>query len=795
MSVAEAHAVPAAGASSPATLTVALRPHQQQAFDAAAAHLDAGPRVTVVLPCGTGKTLLGQRLADRQTAERRDPILVVVPTVALLAQTMKSWIQHSTHRLAAFVFCHDTTVGAADVAVPVSTSPAALADWVTRTQHGQDGPQPVVFATYQSSPRIAEAHRDHALPVWGAAVADEAHCCAGQCEAAFATVVDNEKVPARSRIFLTATPRIRTDTSAPAFCMDDPTSFGPIVAPLSVRAAIDAQLLSDYIVAVVAVTDDDVRAAITNPASAITVNGDPRSAEHVAIQLAVAAAARTYQLRRMMVFHNSVAGSKHFTASLPGVLDGRGPAGELTAVHVDGSTPAVQRAAHLELLAEPGPGRWTVLSNVRCLGQGVDVPALDGVVFAGPRTSALDITQCVGRALRTNPDRPDPAVVVLPVFVDAAGDLDEQVASSRWRHVYRTLLALADHDSELAGELARRSTATGGRSTCGGDAGGHLVVLGADGTFNFDELHHALQLRALRLLTPRWDHGFAELQAYVERHGDARVPYNHLTAARFALGSWVRGNRRRRRELTHEQVAKLESLAGWTWNLHETLWWEGFARLRDYIATHGHARIHSGYREPDGFALHQWACAQRAEIAAGRLPADREEALRSLELFSLRPSDSRWDAGIDALAAFVEAEGHASPIQGYISPGGFRLGLWVHNVRRRRATLDADQIREVEAFPGWSWDPQESLWRKGIAELAAYKSRYGHVQVPRSYISASGAQLGRWLDNQRTALRARRLTAARRQALDAVDPHWFTPPTGPALLGAPRDPTQLSEAS
>jgi superfamily II DNA or RNA helicase len=772
---------------------MALRPHQQQAFDAAIAYLDTGPRVTVVLPCGTGKTLLGQRLADRQTAQRRDAILVVVPTVALLAQTLKAWTRHSTHGLAAFVFCHDTTLGAGDVAVPVSTSPAALADWVARTQRGPAGPQPVVFATYQSSPRVAAAHRDHALGVWGAIVADEAHCCAGQFEAAFATVVDNDKVPAHSRIFLTATPRVRTDTSGPAFCMDDPTSFGPIVAPLSVRAAIDAQLLSDYIVTVIAVTDDDVRAAITNPASA-TINRGEQSAEQVAIQLAVAAAARTYQLRRIMVFHNSVADSKGFTASLPGMVDGRGPAGELTSVHLDASTPGVERAAHLELLAEPGPGRWTVLSNVRCLGQGVDVPALDGVVFAGPRTSALDITQCVGRALRTNPDRSEPAVVVLPVFVDATGDLDEQVASSRWRHVYRTLLALADHDSELAGELARRNT-TGGRSSGRGDASGHLVVLGADGTPGLEELHRALQLRALRLLTPRWDRGYAELQAYAERHGDARVPYNHMTATKFALGSWVRGNRRRRRELTQDQVDELESLAGWSWNLHETLWWEGFARLRDYIASHGHARINSGYRGPDGFALHQWAWAQRAEIAAGRLPADREEALRSLEMFSLRPSDSRWEAGIDALTEFVDTEGHASPIQGYVSAGGFRLGLWVHNVRRRRDKLDDDQIREVEAFPGWSWDPQDSLWRKGIAELAAYKERHGHVQVPRSYLSASGAQLGRWLDNQKTALRARRLTVARRQALSAVDPHWFTPQVGRALLGAPRDPTQLSEAS
>lgn len=710
------------------SLSVALRPHQQQAFDGAAAHLDHGSRVTVVLPCGTGKTLLGQRLAYRQTALRRDPILVVVPTVALLAQTLKAWINHSPHNVAAFVFCHDATLGYGELQVPVSTSPAALANWVTRTHHGAHGPQPVVFATYQSSPRIADAHRNHFLPVWGAIVADEAHCCAGQFEAAFATVVDAGKVPARSRIFLTATPRVRKDNSSPAFCMDDPTSFGPIVAPLSVRAAIDAQLLSDYIVVVVAVSDDDVRAAITNPTSAISINGDDQSAERIAVQLAVAAAAHTYELRRIMVFHNSVADSKDFTASLPAVLAGRGPTADLTALHLDGATPAVQRAAHLDRLADPGPGRWTVLSNVRCLGQGVDVPALDGVVFAGPRTSALDITQCVGRALRTNPDRQDPAVVVLPVFVDAAGDLDEQVASSRWRHVYRALLALADHDSELAGELTRRST-SGGGSRAGGDAG-HLVVLAADGSLGLDELHCALQLRALRLLTPRWDRGFAELEAYVERHGDARVPQDHLTATKFALGTWVRGNRRRRRELTPAQVDKLEGLAGWSWNLHETLWWEGFGRLRDYIAEHGHARIPSTYRGPDGFALHQWCSAQRTEIAAGRLPADREQALRDLTVFSLRPADARWDAGITALAVFVDAEGHASPVQRYVSPGGFRLGQWVHNVRRPELTSPPIRSARWRPFPGGLGIPRTACGAEALTNSPPIRLATGTFRCP-----------------------------------------------------------------
>jgi len=166
----------AAGGDGPAAaVSLALRPHQQAAFDEAVRHLGEHDRVTIALPCGTGKTLLGQRLAQHLGRHGRSAILVLVPSVALLAQTMRAWVRHSPRRLAVFVFCHDRSVSSADLHVPVSTSAAALASWVGRAQQQirrPVDPQVVVFATYQSSPRIAEAHRDHGLAPWHVAIAD-----------------------------------------------------------------------------------------------------------------------------------------------------------------------------------------------------------------------------------------------------------------------------------------------------------------------------------------------------------------------------------------------------------------------------------------------------------------------------------------------------------------------------------------------------------------------------------------------------------------------------------------------
>lgn len=796
--VAEEDRVPVTSATSGAGLELALRPHQQAAYDMAVQHLNEHDRVTVVLPCGTGKTLLGQRLAQQQARHGSSTILVLVPSLPLLSQTLRVWRRHSRRPIAAFAFCHDPSVRASDVEVPVSTRPEELAAWIEQTLRGTRGPldrQVVTFATYKSSPRIFAAHRDHALRPWHAVVADEAHCCAGEFEADFATIVDHSKIPAAVRIFLTATTRVRKDGTDHAFCMDDAAAFGPTVAPLAVRQAITARLLSDYLVVVVAVTDADVRRAIIDGRLPVTVDDQALPGELVAAQLAVAMAAEKYGLRRIMVFHNNVAASETFTGALPSVLAARNSSsGELVAMHVDASTSTGQRDDALRTLAEPGENRWAVLSNVRCLSQGVDVPALDSVVFAAPRTSQIDITQCVGRALRLDPDRDDPAVIVLPVLVDDTDDLANQVARSRFRHVYRTLLALADQDSQLADEI---SGARGrGSSPRAGQRGGgrRLVVVDADGAPSADELYRALRLHTMRLMTPGWDFGYAQLEKYVADHGHARVPASYVTVDDYALGAWVRGNRGRYDQLTDEQRAKLEEQPGWTWNVHETAWWEAYRRLVAYIDQHGHARIPRGYRGADDFALDKWLSVQRADLAAGRMAPDREAALRALPQVSLDPAAERWQDALAHLREFVATYGHARPAQNYVSPDGFSLGSWVHGVRRRRRQLTPQQVTNVEDQPGWAWDLNEDRWQAGFEELVAFKTAHGHLNIARDYRTPGGQALGKWFDNQKTAFRTDTMLEHRRQALVAAGgPHWYKPRRAAAALkGAPHDP--VSEA-
>lgn len=278
----------------------------------------------------------------------------------------------------------------------------------------------------------------------------------------------------------------------------------------------------------------------------------------------------------------------------------------------------------------------------------------------------------------------------------------------------------------------------------------------------------------------------------VDEHGDARVPSSYVSAGGFPLGALVRGNRRRRALVSPRQREALEAQPGWVWKLHDAAWAEAFERLRAYTEQHGRAHSPGGFRCADGFALDQWASVQRTDHTAGRLSAERQERLRALEGSSLGPRDVRFEAGLSTLCEFVGSCGHACPAQSYVTPGGFRLGQWVHHLRRRRGQLSAEQAAAVQAQPGWQWDVQDASWHNGLRARTDFKAAYG-LQVPRSYRTARGEPLGKWFNNQKAALRAGTLPVHRRAALAELDHAWFAAARPAPLAGAPVDPAAVGQ--
>ncbi len=464
------------------------RSHQATAISAVVNGLRHHNRGQLIMACGTGKTLTALWIAERL---RSSLTLVLVPSLSLVQQNLSEWGRHSVEAFDTLVVCSDESVlqnkadtaiqSTADLGVKVTTDPAEIGHFL-----GQRRQRPaVVFATYQSSDRIATAQTSKVKP-FDLAICDEAHRLAGHAEGLFATILNGKKIKARKRIFMTATPRYfkehvkrhAAELDFELVSMDDTDVFGPEFHVLTFHEAISAAppLLTDYQVVVIGVTDREAKAWAEEARLVRTPEGLSTDARTLAAQIGLAKAMKKYDLRKIITFHSSVAKAARFVDatlrdSLPGVIPhltrSARPTGKLWTKHISGHTPAGQRATLLKALGDLPEDTRGILSNCACLGEGVDVPVLDGVAFIDPKRSMVDIIQAVGRVIRKAEGK-QIGTIVIPVFIDETEDADHVLSQSAFEPVWQVLKALRAHDRRLADELDQLRLSLGKRSKSGG---------------------------------------------------------------------------------------------------------------------------------------------------------------------------------------------------------------------------------------------------------------------------------------------------------------------------------------
>jgi predicted helicase len=751
-------------------------PHQGEAIEAVLKGFRESDRGQLIMACGTGKTLASLWITETLETQRT---LVLVPSLSLLRQTLREWLVNTNREFSYLPVCSDDTVRdkdsmvghVSDLGFPATSDAEEIASFLK-----EPGPS-VVFSTYQSSPVVALAMCDFDGE-FDLVLADEAHRCAGPVSSDFGTVLDADLIRARRRLFMTATPRlftgrIRREAKEADFeiaSMDDDEKFGAVFHRLSFGEAIERKLLSDYRVVVVGV-DDTLYRQYAESGRFVTRDGvEVTDARSLAAQIGLAKAQRDYDLRRTISFHGRVKSAKEFADSFPDVIqwipDEDRPAGRIWTDHVSGKMNSFQRESRLDRMRHQTPDERSVLSNARCLSEGVDVPALDGVAFIDPKKSEVDIVQAVGRAIRRSKDK-TLGTIVIPVFVDPNENPDVALRDSRYKPIWDVIMALRGHDEQLGVELDELRR---------GLAKSKELHIPARITLDLPERVGRAFVQAFKTVlieqtTSSWERFYGYLLEYVNREGHSRVPKKY-SEREVKIGIWVSTQRHRKQigKLSARRIELLASLPDWSWDTLDERWEEGFRLLKQFVKREGHTRVRR-YHVEDDFKLGLWVTNQKTKKRNGELESERMARFSAIPEWTWAFFADAWEKGFGALLRFIRGEGHGEIPTGYVDDEGFRLFSWANQQRSRERsetrTLAPDRWARLDALPEWSWHPDEDRWDKKYQALFRYAEREGHIGVKQRH-REDGLDLLSFIRQQQSALRDNKLSERRERLLRAL---------------------------
>ena len=479
-------------------------------------------RGRIILPCGTGKTRISLRIVEELTPPGGLSI-VLCPSIALVAQLRREYLQHAATPLRALAVCSDETAGydpkkessrntaddptldnsnvsASEVKGKVTTDPAEIAAWIRGGQSA--GQISVIFGTYQSGHRVAEALRQTGVTA-SVLVADEAHRTAGlrrkrnakngtlspeeQRIRDFTLCHDNDAFPSTYRVYQTATPRIY-DTSRVnrdqardwiVRTMDDETVFGVELYRKSYVEAVNNGWLSDYRIIALGVNDPEAfRQA--NLLAANTQSKGKRALTStdylrgLAFTLAMGGATQSREngsvpIKSCIAFMNTVDKSKNMAQDLQTgavrewlqdwLRDNREGqnAAQFTLEHLDATSNVTARDNAKQKLAEAVEDNPHGIINVGIFGEGTDSPSLNAVAFLEARKSPIDVIQAVGRAMRTSPGK-EMGYIICPILIPPNADPEKHLSHSGpedgWQELGQILLALRAHDQRIEDNLS-----------------------------------------------------------------------------------------------------------------------------------------------------------------------------------------------------------------------------------------------------------------------------------------------------------------------------------------------------
>lgn len=490
------------------------RPHQIEAIKKTVEYFKSRDRGKVIMPCGTGKSLAAFWIANEMKAKS---IVIAVPSLALLQQTLKVWTKEFLINDIApnwLCVCSDDTVKedqdsfvsyTYDLGIEVTTDKNEIKKFLKAKTNNIK----VVFTTYQSGKVTAAGSKGFTFDL---GIMDEAHKTVGHGDKPMAHLIHQRNIKIKHRLFMTATERLFRGDKEEYLSMDDPRDYGEIIYELTFKDAINSNppIITDYKIITFGVSEGEIE-ELYNDNKFIQVGKELKDikAREFATALALRKAIKKLKITNAISFHSSIRRAQNFKEQQELITKIYPEYEKLKTFHVSGGMPTSERSSQMRLFAESKG----LMTNARCLTEGVDLPAIDCVCFTDPKRSKVDIVQAAGRALRLSPGKKY-GYILIPIFIPADQDPETASKDNAFEEVIATVGALSTQDTRIAEYLR---AITEGRKPTGGSPVDGKITVNVLTKIDPKKFNKAIQLRIWdKIARINW-RPYEEAKDYVQR--------------------------------------------------------------------------------------------------------------------------------------------------------------------------------------------------------------------------------------------------------------------------------------
>ena len=449
------------------------REHQRKAIQDAYKHFkkEKNSRGKLIFPCGAGKSLTGFWIMEKLSA---NSTLIAVPSLSLVKQTLDVYLSQivaKKKKVKWLCICSDEGIGknddvailTDDVGVPCTTDQGYISKWLK----ANSAENIIVFTTYQSSRIISEVSKKQSF-VFDLCICDEAHKTVGVSTKLFSHLLSEENISVNHRLFMTATERFYSGNKDDILSMDDDEIYGDVFSQMSFKDAIEKELLTDYNVITIEVTKNEVADFIIKNIKVELQDKWKKESESrsLASMIALRKAMKKYPIKNAVSFHSSIERArrnKEIHSHITNAYNYK----PIETYTVSGKQSTSTRNDIVQQFASSDKA---LITNARCLTEGVDVPNIDCIVYADPKRSKIDIVQGLGRALRKK-DGKEKGYVILPVVYD---EKTNEIDNENFNDILAIVRGLAANDERIVEYFRERLVSKSG----GGNRG--------DGPFSID---------------------------------------------------------------------------------------------------------------------------------------------------------------------------------------------------------------------------------------------------------------------------------------------------------------------